>query len=62
MFMSRPSKAACKLISLMGCFFASENVRWRKRIGAEKVKVSMSSEPAAYTCERLDRGGHDTSV
>lgn len=44
---SRPSRAALRLISLMGCFLASENVRWRKSTGAEKVRVSMSSEPAA---------------
>ena len=45
--MSRPSSAALRLISRMGCFFASETVRWRKRMGALNVRVSMSSEPAA---------------
>lgn len=39
----------------MGAFLASENVRWRYKIGVAKVRVSISSEPAAYTCqERLN--------
>lgn len=44
---SRPSKALSRLISEMGAFLASENVRCRSRIGVPNVSVSMSSDPAA---------------
>ena len=47
MSISNPSRAFFKLISLIGCFFASENVRCRYRIGVANVRVSISSEPAA---------------
>ena len=53
MFMSRPARAAFKSISLMGCFLASENVRWRNSMGALNVSVSISSEPAAYTYSKV---------
>jgi len=46
---SSPSRAFLRSTSRMGCFFASENVRWRKRMGVLNVSVSMSSDPAAYT-------------
>jgi len=49
MLMSRPSKAVWRLISLIGCFLASEKVRCRYKMGALNVSVSISSEPAAYT-------------
>ena len=49
MFMSSPSRASLRFISLIGCFFASEKVKCRNKMGALKVRVSMSSEPAAYT-------------
>ena len=49
MFMSSPSRASLRFISLIGCFFASEKVKCRNKMGALKVSVSMSSEPAAYT-------------
>jgi hypothetical protein len=42
-------RATDRLISEMGIFFASLNVRCLRRIGEEKVRVSMSSEPAAKT-------------
>ena len=47
MFISRPSSAFSRLISEMGVLRASEKVRWRYRIGALNVSVSISSEPAA---------------
>lgn len=49
MLMPRPSKAVRRLISLIGCFLASEKVRCRYKMGALNVNVSISSEPAAYT-------------
>lgn len=53
-FISRPSRAASRLISLMGCFLASEKVRWRNSIGELNVRVSISSEPAAYTSSKVN--------
>jgi hypothetical protein len=49
MFISRPLSASSRRNSWIGIFFASEKVRWRRRIGAWNVSVSMSSDPAAYT-------------
>jgi hypothetical protein len=49
MFMSSPSRASLKFISLIGCFFDSEKVECRNRMDTLKLSVSMSSEPAVYT-------------
>lgn len=48
-FIPNPSNAFESVTSVIGAFLASEKVRWRKSVGALKVRVSMSSEPAAYT-------------
>ena len=46
---SRPLRASGRLISLIGCFLASEKVKCLNRMGVLKVRVSISSDPAAYT-------------
>jgi hypothetical protein len=51
-FISNSSNATFKLISLIGVFFASENVKCRSSSGELNVRVSMSSDPAAYTLKR----------
>jgi hypothetical protein len=49
MSISSSLRAISRLISEIGIFFASEKVRCRSRIGVLKVRVSISSDPAAYT-------------
>jgi hypothetical protein len=42
-----PSKLFLNEISLIGIFLASLKVKWRSKIGDPKVRVSISSDPAA---------------
>lgn len=62
MVMSRSCSATSRWISEMGIFFASEKVKCRSRIGVLKVRVSMSSDPAAYTLPARASSAHCASA